>query len=157
MTSFLKNKDTLHIVGEIVIISGVCIYFSRKIKALNNKVCILEQKLTEQQEVINKHEKIIDRLIEIIQGPPVQPPQRAPAPKYKPKAENPERVINKVKFTFPDIQEIEDEIEDEVDDDDDKLDEVRRDTDILDEIEEIGDDDLDSEIQEELDELQNPE
>ena len=62
------NKQILHIVVEIIVISGVIIYFSYKHKKLVTRVEELSKQLEIQNEIIQKHEQIINQLIMSIQS-----------------------------------------------------------------------------------------
>ena len=62
------NKQILHIVVEIIVISGVAIYFSYKHKKLVTRVEELYKQLEIQNEIIQKHEQIINQLIMSIQS-----------------------------------------------------------------------------------------
>jgi hypothetical protein len=62
------NKQILHIVVEIIFISGVIIYFSYKHKKLVTRVEELSKQLEIQNEIIQKHEQIINQLIMSIQS-----------------------------------------------------------------------------------------
>ena len=57
------NKQILHIVVEIIVISGVIIYFSYKHKKLVTRVEELYKQLEIQNEIIQKHEQIINQLM----------------------------------------------------------------------------------------------
>jgi hypothetical protein len=62
------NKQILHIVVEIIVISGVIFYFSYKHKKLITRVEELSKQLEIQNEIIQKHEQIINQLIMSIQS-----------------------------------------------------------------------------------------
>lgn len=63
----LANPQYIHILGEVIVIAGVIIYFSRSLKTLNNKIDILAHKVEEQQTIINNYEDVIKKLIDFTQ------------------------------------------------------------------------------------------
>jgi hypothetical protein len=67
MSDFLKNKQIIITIAEITVVIGVCYYFSRKNKELVTKIEILAKKFEEQQQLINRHEEIINHLIQMVQ------------------------------------------------------------------------------------------
>lgn len=59
---FYKSREIIHIAIEIITVIGISVFFSKKIKTLNNKIDILSSKLEEQQVILNKHEQYIGQL-----------------------------------------------------------------------------------------------
>lgn len=60
---FYRNKELIHIGLEILAITGISVYFSKNIKAINNKVDVLISKIEEHQAIIAKYEQYIGQLI----------------------------------------------------------------------------------------------
>lgn len=50
MSKITENKQLLHIIGESIVIFGVCYYFSSKIKVLHNYIDELTNKIEEYEE-----------------------------------------------------------------------------------------------------------
>lgn len=145
----MKNNQIIHITAEVIIITGVCFYFSRKTKALNNRIDILTQKLEEQQELINKHEDIISQLLfrlsELNQYPisnpippiPPIPPIHSVNKKTNKKTNKKEKTvkqpknIKKVRFDIPLEEEEKELTEEELDEElKDELSELKEDDDV---------------------------
>ena len=59
----LENKQMLHIISEIIVLIGLTFYFNQKNKKLLNHIEDLAQRLEEQEELIQKHENIIIKLV----------------------------------------------------------------------------------------------
>lgn len=76
MPKLLDNKQIIHIVVEIVIILGIFFYFSQKNKKLMKHINDLTQRLEEQEDIIQKHEQMINKLAEMIENN-----NRKPSPK----------------------------------------------------------------------------
>jgi hypothetical protein len=64
MSTLLEKKNIIHIVTEIVVIVAITFYFSAKHKKLLNHIENLSKRLEEQEDLIQKHDKIITQLIE---------------------------------------------------------------------------------------------
>lgn len=63
MSKILENKfQIIHIVAEITTIIGLGLYFSQKNKKLLADIEILTNRLQEQEDLIQKHEKMIVNL-----------------------------------------------------------------------------------------------
>jgi hypothetical protein len=62
--TLMKDKQTLHIVGEIVIICGIVYYFNQKNKNMMVYIQNLTQRIEEQEDIIQKHEQVIKNLSE---------------------------------------------------------------------------------------------
>lgn len=63
MTKLFENKQIIHIAIEVIIIAGIVFYFSSKNKKLLQHIENLSQRLEEQDELLQKHEKIINQLV----------------------------------------------------------------------------------------------
>jgi hypothetical protein len=70
MSKLLENKQLLHVAGEVVILLGVTYFFTQKHKKIMAHVEDLAQRLEEQDEMIQKHEQVIRKLVETINSRP---------------------------------------------------------------------------------------
>jgi hypothetical protein len=68
MSKLLDNKQIIHIVSEIFVISGITIYFSSQNKKLLNHINDLTQRIDDQEELIQTHEKKIAQLVSIVEN-----------------------------------------------------------------------------------------
>lgn len=66
MSKFLENKQMIHIISETVVLIGMTFYFSQKNKKLTEKIEALSQRLEEQEDLIQKHDGIIRKLVETV-------------------------------------------------------------------------------------------
>ena len=63
MSKIFENKTTLiHIASEIIIIIGISFYFSQKNKKLMGHINDLIQRIEDQEDIIQKHEQLINNL-----------------------------------------------------------------------------------------------
>ena len=74
----MENKQLVHIASEVVIAIGLTFYFNQQNKKLKGYIEDLVQRVEEQEELLQKHEQIIRKLVERINQMPVVPPQTAP-------------------------------------------------------------------------------
>lgn len=94
MSQILENKQMIHIVSEVVVLIGLTFYFNQKNKKLLNHIEDLAQRIEEQEDLLQKHENIIKKLVssinELHANNPTQPlpknVMRKPVPKASPKA-----------------------------------------------------------------------
>jgi outer membrane biosynthesis protein TonB len=77
MSKLLENKQLLHVAGEVVILLGVTYFFTQKHKKVMAHVEDLAQRLEEQDEMIQKHEQVIRKLVETINSRPAAIPQHS--------------------------------------------------------------------------------
>jgi len=63
MSSIFQNARLIHIVGEVVILSAVVIYFHLQNQKLTNHIKEIVKKLEEQDELLKKHDVILQRLL----------------------------------------------------------------------------------------------
>jgi len=63
MSSLLNNKIGIHIVSEVVVVLGMTLYFSSRIRKLTEIIEDLSQRLEEQEDVIQKHTQLLNRLV----------------------------------------------------------------------------------------------
>ena len=68
MSKLLDNKQIIHIVSEIFVIAGITIYFSSQNKKLLNHINDLTQRIDDQEEVIQTHEKKIAQLVSLVEN-----------------------------------------------------------------------------------------
>jgi hypothetical protein len=66
MSQILENKQMIHIVSEVVVLIGLTFYFNQKNKKLLNHIEDLAQRIEEQEDLIQKHENIIKKLVSSI-------------------------------------------------------------------------------------------
>lgn len=59
-----EKKDIIHIATEVVILSGITFYFCSKNKKLSAHIEELSKRLEEQEDIIQKHEKLITQLLQ---------------------------------------------------------------------------------------------
>jgi hypothetical protein len=59
----INKQQIIHIVSELVIITGISIYFNSKVKKLANYIETLENKIIQQEQVIQNHEQLLLRLM----------------------------------------------------------------------------------------------
>ena len=63
----MENKQQLiHVASEIVVIIGVVFYFNQKHKKMLKHIEDLSQRLEEQEDLVQKHEEIIKKLVESV-------------------------------------------------------------------------------------------
>ena len=61
--SIFQNKQVIHIIGEVIVLSSVVIYFHFKTKKLNDHILEIVKKLQEQDEIIQKHDILLKQLV----------------------------------------------------------------------------------------------
>ena len=141
----MENKQMIHIASEIVVVIGLTFYFNQKNKKLMGHIEDLSQRIEEQEDLLQKHEQIIRKLLDFINQseskhqhpksqseyqPQVQTKQKKIEKEIKPKSIVPKSVLSKPeqKVTFkeeelprklnPPPQPIEEEDEDSDEDSD---------------------------------------
>ena len=63
MSQILENKQMVHIVSEVIVLIGLTFYFNQKNKKLLNHIEDLAQRIEEQEDLLQKHENIIKKLV----------------------------------------------------------------------------------------------
>jgi hypothetical protein len=63
MSSIFQNKQILHIIVEMVVISGIVIYFYRKTKESSLQIELLLKRIQIQDEILQKHETMLNSLL----------------------------------------------------------------------------------------------
>jgi hypothetical protein len=66
MLKLIDNKQIIHIATEIIVIVCLTFYFTKKTKVLTNKIDSLEEKIEAQKLIIQQHDQLIHKLIELI-------------------------------------------------------------------------------------------
>ncbi len=62
----MENKQMIHIASEIVALVGLTFYFNQKNKKLLGHIENLAQKIEEQEDLLQKHEHIIKKMLEFM-------------------------------------------------------------------------------------------
>ena len=62
----MENKQLIHIASEIVALVGLTFYFNQKNKKLLGHIENLSQKIEEQEDLLQKHEHVIKKMVEFI-------------------------------------------------------------------------------------------
>jgi len=62
----MENKQMIHIASEIVALVGLTFYFNQKNKKLLGHIENLAQKIEEQEDLIQKHEHVIKKMLEFM-------------------------------------------------------------------------------------------
>jgi hypothetical protein len=69
MSKFMDNKQQLiHYATEILVLTGLVVYFSKKNKSMMNYIEDISQRLEDQEETIQKHEQLIKGLMDKVKG-----------------------------------------------------------------------------------------
>ena len=63
MSSIIENKQLVHIGAEIVILAGVSYYFSNKNAKLLESIEVINLRLNQQEEMIQKQDMLIKKLM----------------------------------------------------------------------------------------------
>jgi hypothetical protein len=66
MSTLLENKQMIHVASEIVVLTGLTFYFSQKNKKLTGHIEDLAERIEEQEDLIQKHEQVIRKLVEFV-------------------------------------------------------------------------------------------
>lgn len=66
MSKVFENKQIIHIATEIVILIGLTVYLNFKNKRLQSQIDDLLHRLEDQEDLIQKHEKIIMQLVHAV-------------------------------------------------------------------------------------------
>ena len=80
----MENKQMIHIASEIVVLIGLTFYFNVKNKKLMGHIEDLSQRVEEQQDLLQKHEQVIRKLVDFINQQQAQPDpvQKYTSPNY---------------------------------------------------------------------------
>ena len=62
----MENKQIIHIALEIIALIGLTFYFNQKNKKLLSHIENLAQKIEEQEDLLQKHEQAIKKMLEFI-------------------------------------------------------------------------------------------
>jgi hypothetical protein len=83
MSALSENKQLIHVASEIVVLVGLTFYFNQKNKKLMNHIEDLAQRLEEQEDLLQKHEEIIKKLVQAVNSIPKLPmTQGAPVTEF---------------------------------------------------------------------------
>jgi phage shock protein A len=67
MSKIFENKSMLiHVAAEIIVVIGITFYFSQKNKKLMGHINDLIQRIEDQEDIIQKHEQLINNLTNAI-------------------------------------------------------------------------------------------
>ena len=66
MSMLFENKQIIHIASEILILLGLTFYFNQKNKKLLGYIEDLSQRVETQEDLLQKHEEIIKKLVDYI-------------------------------------------------------------------------------------------
>jgi hypothetical protein len=66
MAKLMENKQMIHIASEIVVIIGLTFYFNQKNKKLMSHIEDLSQRIEEQEDLLQKHEQVIRKMVDFI-------------------------------------------------------------------------------------------
>ena len=138
MPNLSNNKQLMiHVVSEIAVLAGITFYFTKKNNKMSTRIDELVQRVEEQEDLIEKHDAIIQKLVGYINqqkkqkeeeashvqklqternNTPVQTPVKTPDENNTP-VQTPERIPT---VTFTDIEE--DVSEEDVSEDESDLD-----------------------------------
>lgn len=125
----MDQKQMIHVASEVVVLMGLTYYFNQKNKKLMSFIDDLTQRIEDQEDIISKHDEIIERIVAHIsnkQAPPVHVKKKQNS-KVRTRKQNPEQ--NKTQYNY-NVTQPEENIDSE------------------------SDSDLDSELAEELKELE---
>lgn len=74
----MENKQMVHIVSEVVILVGLTFYFNQQNKKMKGYIEDLAQRVEDHEDLIQKHEQVIRKLVEHINQKQESPPQVTP-------------------------------------------------------------------------------
>lgn len=66
MSKLMENKQLVHIASEAIVLIGITFYFNQKHKKLMSYIEDLAQRVEGQEDIIQKHEMTIGKLIETV-------------------------------------------------------------------------------------------
>ena len=79
--NIVNKQQMIHMAAEVVILISVIFYFSQKNRKLSNQIEDLIQRVEEQENMIVKHEEIINKMAAYINA--TQQTRISPAPRNK--------------------------------------------------------------------------
>ena len=154
MSQILENKQMVHIASEIIALIGLTFYFNQKNKKLMNHIEDLAQRIEEQEDLLQKHENIIKKLVASVNelhGNKSQIPIKTQIPKGVIKT--PKEVNHVYKAPQNILSQSSQVVDSNVRGLEQSLKNIEDDTIIMEELEDDSSEDLDSAIAEELREL----
>jgi hypothetical protein len=66
-SNLLENKQLMHITAEVIVVIGIIYYINQKNKALSKDIDKLVQRIEEQEDIIQRHEQLIKKLLETLE------------------------------------------------------------------------------------------
>ena len=66
MSKLIENKHIIHIASEIIVLLGLTFYFNQKNKKIMGHIQDLSQRIEEQEDLLQKHEQVIKKLVDFI-------------------------------------------------------------------------------------------
>jgi len=86
MPNLSNNKQLMiHVVSEIAVLAGITFYFTKKNNTLSTRIDELAQRVEEQEDLIQKHDVIIQKLVGYINQQQKQHREEKALPVQKPK------------------------------------------------------------------------
>ena len=84
----METKQIIHIASEIVVLVALFVYFTQKNKRLSKHIQELAERLEQQEDIIQRHEQVIRKLVDIINsmGPNKRPQNPQPKNHVKPRS-----------------------------------------------------------------------
>ena len=70
MSKLIENKHMIHIASEIIVLLGLTFYFNQKNKKIMGHIQDLSQRIEEQEDLLQKHEQVIRKLVDFISKQP---------------------------------------------------------------------------------------
>lgn len=67
----LLNSTTIHIIIEVIAICGLSAFFNSKLNKQARIIKELTDKIVEQEETLNKHEELLEKIVSRLNGKPV--------------------------------------------------------------------------------------
>jgi len=102
MSKLMENKQMLHIVSEVVVLLGLTFYFNQKNKKMMGHIEDLAQRVEEQEDLLQKHEQIIRKLVDFINTlPPSNNGNSAGVPTGVPTDSEVQQIVNQTPSQVP--------------------------------------------------------
>ena len=91
----MENKQMIHIASEIVVVIGLTFYFNQKNKKLMGHIEDLSQRIEEQEDLLQKHEQIIRKLLDFINQSESKHQHPKSQSEYQPQVQTKQKKIEK--------------------------------------------------------------
>ena len=95
MAKLMENKQMIHIASEIVVVIGLTFYFNQKNKKLMGHIEDLSQRIEEQEDLLQKHEQIIRKLLDFINQSESKHQHPKSQSEYQPQVQTKQKKIEK--------------------------------------------------------------